>query len=183
MRGKAAESFEELHVYQRARELANAVYALTRLDALAKDRRLADQIRRAAVSVMSNIAEGFERGTTAEFVQFLYIAKGSCGEVRAQLELACDQNYISRSEHERLVDQARRVSGMISNLIAHIQGLNYRGEKHARPRRIALSEFERRREELRTAQERNMRPWHFKRGQCPNSESATDTDEMQEPHP
>jgi len=77
MKGNAAESFEELHIYQRARELTNSVYALSRDASFARDLSLVDQIRRAAVSVMSNIAEGFERGTTAEFVQFLYIAKGS----------------------------------------------------------------------------------------------------------
>ena len=181
MMGKAAESFEDLHVYQRARELANAVYALTRVDVFAKDHGLADQIRRAAVSVMSNIAEGFERGTTAEFIQFLYIAKGSCGEVRAQLELACDQGYISPSDHERLLDQSRRVSGMISNFIAHLQGSGYRGEKHARPRRAAISERERRLEELRKAQERNMRPQHLRPSQSPSAQSAEDLDDPQEP--
>lgn len=87
-REQAARSFEELHVYQRARDLANAVYAITRTGPFARDFGLADQIRRAAVSVMPNIAEGFERGTSTEFIQFLYIAKGSCGEVRAQLQLA-----------------------------------------------------------------------------------------------
>lgn len=92
MKGNAAESFEELHIYQRARELTNSIYALTRSEIFARDRGLVDQIRRAAVSIMSNIAEGFERGATTEFIQFLYIAKGSCGEVRAQLRIAKDQN-------------------------------------------------------------------------------------------
>lgn len=102
MRGKAAETFEELHIYQRARELTNTIYSLTRKDAFARDRGLVDQIRRAAVSIMSNIAEGFERGGANEFIQFLYIAKGSCGEVRAQLRIACDQGYIQSGEHDRL---------------------------------------------------------------------------------
>src|SRR6478752_7752634 len=84
---RAAESFEELHVYQRARELTNAIYQLTRTTDFAADRSLIDQIRRAATSVMSNIAEGFGRGSKIEFIQFLYIAKGSCGEVRAQLQI------------------------------------------------------------------------------------------------
>jgi len=156
-KGQAAGSFEELHVYQRARELANGVYALTRSAPFAQDRSLADQIRRAAVSVLSNIAEGFERGTTPEFVQFLYIAKGSCGEVRAQLTLARDQQYVSDADGDRLVDLARRVSGMLSNLIAHIQGSRYRGEKHARPKRRERDAQQRRLDELRRAQQRNIR--------------------------
>jgi four helix bundle protein len=96
-----------------------------------------DQIRRAAVSVMSNIAEGFERGSTTELVQFLYIAKGSCGEVRAQLMIASDQGYIGPGEYARLRDLARRVSGMLSNFVAYLQKSGYRGEKYARPGRLA----------------------------------------------
>ena len=133
----AAHAFEDLHIYQRARELTNAVYSQTRLGALAKDYGLSDQVRRAAVSIMSNIAEGFERGTSAEFIQFLYIAKGSCGEVRAQLQIALDQAYITAQAHATLVDLARRTSGMISNFIAHLQSSDYRGEKFNRPQRQA----------------------------------------------
>jgi len=88
------------------------------------------------VSVKPNTAEGCERGSVTEFIQFLYIAKGSCGEVRAQLAIACDQGYIGGAEHERLRDRARRVSGMLSNFIAHLQTTDYRGEKHARPKRL-----------------------------------------------
>lgn len=137
LKGGAAERFEDLHVYQRARELTNAIYRLTRAGTFARDFGLVDQIRRAAVSIMSNIAEGFERGSTTELIQYLYIAKGSCGEVRAQLAIACDQGYVARSDYDSLHDLARRVSGMLSNFIAHLQGSNYRGEKFARPARLA----------------------------------------------
>ena len=82
---------------------------------------------------MSNIAEGFERGTNAEFIQFLFIAKGSCGEVRAQTVVACDQRYIDQHTYETLVDQARRVSGMLSNLISYLKGSRYKGTKHKKP--------------------------------------------------
>jgi four helix bundle protein len=80
-----------------------------------------DQIRRASVSVMSNIAEGFERGTRPEFIRFLFIAKGSCGELRAQLEIARDQQYLSEADYVRLRTQARDISGMISNFISHLK--------------------------------------------------------------
>ncbi len=158
MKGKAAESFEELHVYQRARELTNAVYSLTRGVAFARDSSLVDQIRRAAVSIMSNIGEGFERGSTTEFIQFLYIAKGSCGEVRAQLQIAADQRYIGQVEHARLIDLCRRISGMISNFITHLQSSGYRGEKFTRPRRQAVVHMQKRQDELRAAQLAAMRP-------------------------
>jgi four helix bundle protein len=127
-------TFEDLHVYQQARDLANHVYRLTRQAAFAKDYGLVDQVRRAAVSVMSNIAEGFERGTNAELVQFLYIAKGSCGEVRAQLSIACDQGYIAKDDHDRLANQCRLTSGMLSNFIAHLKGSPLRGPKFTRSR-------------------------------------------------
>lgn len=134
--GKAAESFEDLHIYQRARELANAIYSITKGNNFARDFGLVDQIRRAAVSVLSNIAEGFERGSKTEFIQFLYIAKGSCGEVRAQLQIASDLKYIGQDEYERLIELCRKISGMTSNFIAHLQKTDYRGEKISRPIRL-----------------------------------------------
>jgi four helix bundle protein len=130
--GNVARSFEDLHIYQRARELTNAVYACTYCATFSKDFGLSDQIRRAAVSIMSNVAEGFERGTVAEFIHFLYIAKGSCGEVRAQLQIALDQSYINLQTYVSLVDLARRTSGMISNFIGRLQSSDYRGAKFRR---------------------------------------------------
>ncbi len=124
-----AKSFEELNVYQKARQLTNTVYALTRKTPFAKDYSLVDQVRRASVSVMSNIAEGFERGTRPEFIRFLFIAKGSCGEVRAQLEIAKDQRYLSDAEHTQLREAAKTVSGMISNLITSIRASRAAGKK------------------------------------------------------
>ncbi len=134
--GRAAESFEDLHIYQRARELANAIYTITKGNDFARDFGLVDQIRRAAVSILSNIAEGFERGSKTEFIQFLYIAKGSCGEVRAQLQIAQDQNYLRHNEYQRLYDLCKQISGMISNFIAHLQKTDYQGEKISRPKRL-----------------------------------------------
>ncbi len=158
MKDNVAKSFEELHIYQRARELTNAVYARSHDGDFSRDRGLVDQIRRAAVSIMSNIAEGFERGTKTEFIQFLFIAKGSCGEVRAQLQIACDQRYISQADADRLSSLARQTSGMISNFIAHLQQSDYRGEKLNRPQRQLAEAREKRPEKLRAAQLVNMMP-------------------------
>ena len=83
-------SFEDLYIWQISRELVNLIYQLTSQKSFT-DFSLKDQIQRAAVSIISNIAEGFERGTKDEFLYFLYIAKGSCGEVRAQLYIALDR--------------------------------------------------------------------------------------------
>jgi len=157
MAGKAAEAFEDLHVYQRSRELTNEIYRLTRQGAFSRDRGLADQIRRAAVSILSNIAEGFERGAKTEFIQFLYIAKGSCGEVRAQLGVAHDQQYVPDADYARLLDLVRRIGGMLSNFIAHLQGTDYRGGKFARPHRQLIAAQEERRQSLRAAQLANLR--------------------------
>ena len=139
---KAAESFEDLHIYQRARKLTGAVYTITRGSHFARDYGLVDQIRRAAVSVMSNIVEGFERGSKTEFIQYLYIAKGSCGEVRAQLQIALDQNYLDQGQYQRLYDLGQQISGMISNFIGHLQTTNYQGEKVSRPKRLNYCEFD-----------------------------------------
>jgi len=124
-----AQEFEELNVYQRARELTNRIYELTRDGAFARDFGLVNQIRRASVSIMSNIAEGFERGTNAEFVQFLYFAKGSAGEVRAQVSIALDQKYISTADYDDLTDRCRRISGMLTNLINYLRRPEFAGRR------------------------------------------------------
>lgn len=89
-----------MQVCQKGIELADKVYELTRSPLFNKDRKLAEQIRGAAVSVPSNIAEGFERGSNKEFIQFLFVAKGSAGEVRTQLYIARNQKYITTEEFE-----------------------------------------------------------------------------------
>jgi len=128
-----------------------------------------NQFRRAAVSVMSNTAEGFERGTSVEFIQFLYIAKGSCGEVRAQLQVAADQQYISTEAHQSLTSLARMISGMISNFVTHLQESDYRGEKFARPQRQTISRIERQRTGTRDSQLANTRQ---KPKDCPSDSPA-----------
>ncbi len=101
--------------------MSRRVHALTRSGPIAKDYGLADQMRRSAVSIVSNIAEGFERQSNAEFIRFLYMAKGSCGELRAQALVALDEGYWSKQEHQEINDRCRKLSAGISNLIAYLE--------------------------------------------------------------
>jgi len=122
--------FEDLEIWKIARELTQRIYKITSNGKFSKDYGLCDQIRRASVSVMSNIAEGFERGGNQELLQFLSIAKGSSGEVRAQLYVALDQGYIARNEAEKLIDEFRKLSIMINNFMEYLKGSRYRGKKY-----------------------------------------------------
>jgi four helix bundle protein len=122
-------NFEELEIWQEARRLTQAIYQLTKREKFSRDFSLRDQIQRAAVSVMSNIAEGFERGGNQEFVQFLYVAKASCGEVRSQLYVAVDQGYIFKADSEESSVAFRRLSGMIGNLISYLRRSGMKGAK------------------------------------------------------
>ncbi|MGD0139698.1 MAG: four helix bundle protein [Tepidisphaeraceae bacterium] len=131
--GEPAKTFEDMAVFKRSRQLVNEVYQLTRQPDFRRDRGLVDQIRRAAVSILSNIAEGFERGGNVELIQFLYIAKGSCGEIRAQLMIAADQKYIDPQASARLNGDCRRISAMLSNLIAYLRRSPLRGPKYTPP--------------------------------------------------
>ena len=117
-----ARQFEDLAVWQEARRLVGAIYAVSRQRPFSQDFGLRDQIRRAAVSTMSNIAEGFERGTRKEFVQFLNIAKGSNGEVRSQLHVALGQKYISEKEFAALNEAAVLLSRKLSAFIRYLEG-------------------------------------------------------------
>ena len=120
-----------------ARQLTQEVYRVTKTEKFLKDFGLRDQIRRAAISVMSNIAEGFERGGNQEFVQFLYVAKASCGEVRSQLYVAVDQGYVAANDGEKLLQLFRRLSAMISNLITYLRESEMKGEKFIRSKPVS----------------------------------------------
>jgi four helix bundle protein len=122
--------FEDIESWKRARSFANDVYRITGIGKFSRDFPLRDQIRRAAISILSNIAEGFERGGDNEFLQFLSIAKGSCGEARAQLYVALDQNYITRSEFELLSSSANEVSQLIAGLMKYLRNSTLRGSKY-----------------------------------------------------
>ena len=110
------EKFEDLVAWQKARELTQAIYAVTNNGAFSKDYGLRDQIRRASVSIMSNIAEGFGRGSMNEFHQFLVVSKASCAEVQSQLYVALDVGYIDKTMFKRLSDDANEVARIISAL-------------------------------------------------------------------
>lgn len=125
----AFQRFEDIEAWHKARELTKAIYSLSNDGQFARDFGLRDQIRRASVSIMSNIAEGFERGSNKEFIQFLYIAKGSAGEVRAQLYVALDQAYINQETFNQLNKNAAEISRMISGLIAYLNRSSFKGEK------------------------------------------------------
>ena len=118
------EKFEDIEAWKKGRELAKDIYTVTGKGDFARDYGLKDQIRRAAVSVISNIAEGFSRQTDKEFVQFLHIAKGSTSEVQSQLYLALDLDYINREEFERLYDEADQVARLISGFIKYLKGID-----------------------------------------------------------
>lgn len=116
-----AKTFEELAVWQKARELTKLIYATTSQGTWSRDYGLRDQIRRAAVSVMSNIAEGFERTGDSEFGRFLSMAKGSAGEVRSQLYVALDVGYLDEPSLANARALATEVSRMISGLSAYLK--------------------------------------------------------------
>jgi len=122
--------FEEIDCWQKARILTSEVYSMSGQQMFAKDFGLRDQIRRTSVSIMSNIAEGFERSGTREFRQFLAISKGSVGELKSQFYLALDQKYVSREAFDHLFKQASETGRMIGGLIIYLSKTNKKGSKY-----------------------------------------------------
>ena len=116
----AVQRFQDLRAWQRARELNASVYRVTADGAFSRDFALRDQIRRASISVSSNIAEGFERRSPKDFRRFLVIAKASCAEVRSQLYLALDLGYIDSTTHRTLDEAADHTARLIGGLIRHL---------------------------------------------------------------
>lgn len=115
------ERFEDLIAWQKARILTQSIYQITRQSDFSKDFGLASQIQRAAVSIMSNIAEGFERSRAGEFHQFLSVAKSSCAEVRSQLYVALDVGYLDQNQFNQLLTQAQEVARIIGGLRASVE--------------------------------------------------------------
>ncbi|HZV36931.1 MAG TPA: four helix bundle protein [Verrucomicrobiae bacterium] len=125
--------FEDIEAWKKGRELRKAIYALSRNGKFGADFGLKDQIRRAAVSITSNIAEGFERGGNREFIQFLANSKGSCGEVRDQPYVALDEQYISKEQFDSLYDATLEISRMLSGFMQYLQQSEIRGSKFKKP--------------------------------------------------
>jgi four helix bundle protein len=116
-----AKSFEDLQVWQDTRVFVKSIYELTSFDNFKKDYGLKDQIQRAAVSIMNNISEGFERDSNKEFIKFLGYSKGSAGEVRSMLYVALDLNYISQNDFENNYNEAVNIIKQISNFKKYLR--------------------------------------------------------------
>ncbi len=125
------ERFEDIGAWQKARVLTREVYVLTREGPAGRDFRYIDQIRSASCSIMSNIAEGFERDGNAEFKQFLYIAKASAGEVRSQLYVGLDVGYFTEADFRRLMALVVEVVRMIGGFIRYLEQTDLKGRKYA----------------------------------------------------
>jgi len=126
----AFQRFEDIEAWQKARELTKAIYALSNEGQFARDFGLRDQIRRASVSIMSNIAEGFGRGGNKEFIQFLSNAKGSASEVQAQLYVAIDAGYINQEQFQKLYSETEATARMIAGLLRYLQNSDFKGAKY-----------------------------------------------------
>ncbi len=113
--------FEDLEAWMLARELTNRIYGISKEGPITRDYGYIDQIRRASLSVMSNIAEGFERGSNKDFAKFIFIARGSAGEVRSMLYIALDQKYIDKKTFNEIHDLCIRSSQICWGLIKHLQ--------------------------------------------------------------
>jgi four helix bundle protein len=113
--------FEDFIAWQKARTLTASVYQVTNQGGFARDYGLRDQIRRSAVSVMANIAEGFERSGASQFQHFLAVAKASCAELRSHLYVALDVGYLDQAHFERLITQAVEVGHIVGGLRASVQ--------------------------------------------------------------
>ena len=122
--------FEELAIFQMARELSKRIYQPTLRGDFKHDSRFVQQIRAAAGSIMDNIAEGFERNGNKEFINFLYIAKGSCGEVRSQLIRANDVGYLTTDEFNQLYTDCRKLSAGIMKFINELKSSDMSGAKY-----------------------------------------------------
>jgi four helix bundle protein len=116
-----AKRFEDLEVWQKAKELTNLIYRLSSAGAFSRDFGLRDQMRRASVSIMSNIAEGFESQTQALFIQYLGHAKGSAGELRAQLYIALEQGYVTKDEFNLAFSLAEVCSKQLARFIQYLE--------------------------------------------------------------
>jgi four helix bundle protein len=127
------QKFEDLTIFQMARDLCKEVYKITKEREFSKDSRFVQQIHAAAGSIMDNIAEGYERDGNKEFVNFLYIAKGSCGEVRSQIIRASDVGLIDNDTATRLYNECLALSKALAKFITSLKGSQITGLKNLKP--------------------------------------------------
>ena len=126
----SARDFEELSIFQKARELCKKIYPITRRREFKYDTRFVQQLRASTGSVMDNIAEGFERTGNKEFINFLFIAKGSCGEARSQIMRAYDAGYLTEDEYNELYTDSRKLCAGIMNFIKELRMSDISGAKY-----------------------------------------------------
>ena len=124
------EKFEDILSWKEARELNKTIGELIDNGRFKNSYRLINQIEGSAGSIMDNIAEGFERGGNKEFIQFLYIAKASCGELRSQLYRALDRNYIEKKEFDQISTHAKKISSLIQKFIKYLENTETKGIKY-----------------------------------------------------
>ena len=125
------ERTEDIDAWKKARALTRQIYQATRQPTTAKDFRLVGQVTAASTSIMSNVAEGFERGGNKEFIQFLWVAKGSAGEVRSLLYVMLDQQYLSTQQFDMLLNLTLEISRMLTGLINYLKNSDFKGRKYA----------------------------------------------------
>ena len=138
----AAKNFEDLDCWEMAADLDAQVYRLFKRPELRTEFDLKDQMLRSAGSVADNIAEGFERGGNKEFLQFLHISKGSCGELRSQFHRAKRRELIGDDVYVEYVGKCRKVSGKIGNFINYLRSSEYKGSKFTPPKPFETGSFE-----------------------------------------
>lgn len=126
----AVKKFEDLEVWIAAKDFCVTIYKITENENLKRDFGLKDQIRRASISILSNISEGFERNGNKEFIQFLSYSKGSAGEVRAQLYVIKELNFITENEFVELNDKITQISKMLSGFINYLKQSELKGSKY-----------------------------------------------------
>lgn len=124
------ENFEDLEIWKLAHQLTKQVYEITKIGYFNKDYKFRDQIRASSGSIMDNIAEGFERGGNKEFTQFLFVAKGSSGEMRSQLHRAYLFEYIDKETLDNMIDKSMKLNTKISNMITYLKNSDYKGTKY-----------------------------------------------------
>lgn len=116
--------FEDIEAWKKARELTKKVYRITSIEKFSKDWELRDQIRRASISVMSNIAEGFDSSSKIEFARFLNISRRSASEIQSQLYVALDQGYIEKKDFDLLYKEAEEIRKMLTGFVKYLKGSN-----------------------------------------------------------